>query len=76
MVTEGASHSLDELDSFLRRFILNSNGKLGKTLHTSLSKAQRRRLLKISFKRGFEKRDFHHFSATDLVRLLGCWKYA
>ena len=76
MVDVSSSISLPQLDNFLKSFVLSKQGKLCSELRLNLNDSQRRTILKLSFVRGFRNRDFYHFTATDLVRLMGCWKYA
>ena len=70
------SNSLAELDDFLRKIILGSSGKICSPLSRSLSKRQRRELLRLSFRRGFETNIQFGFSPTRLKHLIECWKYA
>ena len=70
------STSLAELDDFLRKIILSNNGRIGRSLSQSLTIEQRRELLRLSFRRGFERKIQFAFSPSRLKRLIECWKYA
>ena len=70
------SDSLEELDRFLRRIVLATDGALGSTLSQTLSTSQKRALLRFSFTSGFSKRTFYHFPGARLVELMSCWNYA
>ena len=68
------STSLAELDDFLRKSILSNNGRIGRSLSQSLTIKQRRELLRLSFRRGFERKIQFAFSPSRLKRLIECWK--
>ncbi len=70
------SVGLLELDHFLRKFLLSRTGRICGRLALAMSNAQRRRLLKYSFCSSFASKTHYHFNATDLTRLVRCWKYA
>lgn len=75
VVDSDASNSLVELDDFLKKLLLSTNGKLCAKLSVSLSSNQRRKLLKFSFSNGFKKRVFYNFSGKQIVELMECWSY-
>lgn len=75
LVDAGTSKSLAELDLFLRKAILSSNGKVFFDFHLRLNQAKKYHLLKFSFVRGHEKRHFFHYSASKMIRIQRCWKY-
>ena len=70
------SKSLAELDTFLRNILLSSNGKISWRLSQVLTVKQKRELLRLSFRRGFEQDIQFAFSPSRLKRLIDCWKYA
>lgn len=75
-VDSSVSKSLVELDAYLRKAILSSKGKIFESFFCNTSVAQRRRLLTLSFLRGFEDKTFMHFSRENLKLIQRCWAYA
>ncbi|HEJ7001880.1 TPA: RNA-directed DNA polymerase [Serratia marcescens] len=75
LIDAKASKRLAELDVFLRKAVLSSNGKVFFDFHTNLNQYKKYRLLKISFVRGHEKRHFFHYSASKMMRIQRCWRY-
>ncbi|HIH4998173.1 antiviral reverse transcriptase Drt3a [Citrobacter sp. 50677481] len=75
LVDARTSRRLAELDLFLRKAVLSSNGKVFFDFHANLNQYKKYRLLKISFVRGHEKRHFFHYSALKMMRIQRCWKY-
>lgn len=74
-VDEVHSISLPELDTFLKRFLLASSGRISGQLNLRLSPKQKRQLLTLSFQRSFRSRNFHYFPINRLTHLVGCWVY-
>ena len=70
------SHSLADLDNFLRKVILSNSGKISRPLSQSLTIGQRAELLRFSFRRGFAENTQFAFSPNRLTHLIECWKYA
>lgn len=70
-----ASKALKDLDVFLKRFLLATNGRISQKLAILLSKKQKRQLLTLSFCRSFDTRSFYHFPIGRLTHLVGCWVY-
>jgi hypothetical protein len=70
------SNALPDLDRFLRTLILSARGAFQGAPKFTLSKPQRRELLGLSFRKGFQSRIFYHFHPTRLHRLTRCWAYA
>ena len=69
------SQALDELDRFVKHILLSRSGKIGAQLAQALPKSRSQRLLRLSFKRGFESKTYFHFSPNRLNYLIKCWKY-
>ncbi|WP_118988013.1 antiviral reverse transcriptase Drt3a [Photorhabdus sp. CRCIA-P01] len=69
------SEGLSEIDSFLKKAILSSYGKVFSKFFMKLTQEQKCRLLKFSFIRGHEKCYFFHYSATKMFKIQECWKY-
>lgn len=69
------SKSLVELDLFIKKAVLSSTGKVFSDLYESLTQVQKYRLLKFSFKRGFQKCHYVYFKADKLKEIQECWKY-
>ena len=70
------SNALCELDTFQKKLILQSNGKISARLVNALSNAQKKQLLRLSSTKGFEKKIYFHFPPSRLKELVDCWKYA
>jgi hypothetical protein len=70
------SKALPDLDRFLRTLILSPRGIFRGSPKFILSTSQRRELLGLSFRRGFQARIFYHFHPTRLHQLTRCWAYA
>ena len=68
------SHSLKELDKFLRNSLMSPHPR-NKWLPV-ITKAQRRELLNITFSDGFRSRRFYSFGPSTLAKLVSCWRYA
>lgn len=68
------SSSLPELDSFLRNSLISSHPK--NKWRPSITKAQRRELLNLTFDGGFRSRRFYNFGPATLAKLVACWRYA
>lgn len=69
------SKSLVELDLFIKKAVLSSNGKVFSESYVSLTQVQKYRLLKFSFKRGFQNCQYVYFKADKLKEIQECWKY-
>lgn len=70
------SDALKQLDDFQRQLILRTTGKLGTHLATTLTRKQRRELLRLSSTKGYENNVHFHFPPDRLNNLMECWKYA
>jgi len=70
------SRALLDLDSYLRKAVLSSSGKLFEEFFCNTTLAQRRILLKFSFLRGYKRKVFMHFSRENMKLIQGCWAYA
>lgn len=70
------SRSLKELDNYLKKLALSGNGTVFDDFFCKTTVAQRRRLLKFSFERGFREKTFMHFSRETLKLVQECWIYA
>jgi len=68
-------NAINELDKFKNKIILSNNGPVSSKLNAALNSSQRNRLLKITFKNGFNKRVFHYFSYVRLNNIKRCWLY-
>ena len=75
LVDGSRSQALENLDSFLRKFLLSKNGSIAFQLNARLTSQQKRRLLKLSFKSGFQNRTHTHFAGAKLAELMDCWKH-
>lgn len=75
-VDASVSKALPALDEYLRRATLSSYGKVFNEFFIHTSAAQRRKLLKYSFLRGFEEKTYTYFSSQQFGRIQECWKYA
>lgn len=69
------SSALDELDSFLKRFLLSKTGRLSTELQRRLTKSQKRRLLKFNFRAGFNEKVHTHFPGPRIAHLMSCWDH-
>jgi Reverse transcriptase (RNA-dependent DNA polymerase) len=67
------SSALVELDRFLRNALMSPHPK--NTLRPAVPPVALKNLVKNSFRGGFEKRHFFHFSAVRLAVLSRCWSY-
>ncbi len=70
------SSALSELDAFQRKIILQKTGKISAPLNSVLTNSQRKELLRLGFKKGFENKTYFHFPPSRLKHLMECWKYA
>lgn len=75
LIDADKAQGLAELDRFIKSFFLSGTGPISLRLKAKLSPTQRRRLLTISFERGFKSRHFVHFSGARLADLMRCWKH-
>ncbi|MDR5019814.1 hypothetical protein RF657_15620 [Yersinia rochesterensis] len=69
------SKSLVELDLFIKKAVLSGTGKVFSDSYVSLTQMQKYRLLKFSFKRGFQNCHYVYFKADKLKKIQECWKY-
>jgi Reverse transcriptase (RNA-dependent DNA polymerase) len=69
------SKTLEELDQFLRNAVLSRKGRLFKKWRTLATPSLTRKVLSHSFKRGYEARQFVHFSSKRIGEIQKCWKY-
>ncbi|WP_226100021.1 antiviral reverse transcriptase Drt3a [Dickeya oryzae] len=75
MIQSGRSSGLVELDLFIKKAVLSSHGTVFERFGMALRQSQKYRILKFSFKRGFENCHYSHFSAKQLMDIQRCWKY-
>lgn len=75
LVDASSSKGLAELDLFLKKAILSSDGKVFFDFYSNLNQAQKYHVLKFSFIRGHEKRHFFHYSFSKMNKIQRCWKY-
>lgn len=75
-IDEQHSKALDELDSFLLKAAISSNGSIFEDFFLKSTPSQRRRLLAYSFRRGFSEKKHNHFSNRELATIKRCWQYA
>lgn len=75
-VDPNSSKSLNELDSYLKKIALSGHGTVFDDFFCKTTVAQRRRLLRFSFNRGFREKTFMHFSREKLKLVQECWMYA
>ncbi|MBB2828938.1 UNVERIFIED_ORG: uncharacterized protein YbcV (DUF1398 family) [Rhizobium esperanzae] len=68
------SDHLLQIDRFMKALFLSNTGNLSASFAT-LSKAQRRKILSLSFQRSFRTGEFHHFQISRLSDLVRCWAY-
>lgn len=69
------SKSLDELDNYLVKMVTSGSGSVCDKFYSNTTQLQRRKLLSWSFRRGFEKKVYLHFSEKRLSLIQRCWKY-
>lgn len=67
------SNNLEKLDKLLKTLTLSPKGRISNALRT-LTKLQKRRLLRISFRSGFKKRIFKRYSPLRLTEIIKIWK--
>jgi hypothetical protein len=70
------SQALSKLDEYIRKAILSGYGVIFDDFFCKTTVAQRRRLLRFSFIRGFREKTFMHFSRNNLKLIQECWAYA
>lgn len=70
-----SSKAIKQLDSYLKKTALSGHGTVFDDFFCKTTVAQRRRLLKFSFERGFREKTFIHFSQENLKLLQECWAY-
>jgi len=75
LVDSSNAQGLHELDAFTSKMLLSRSGRICSRLSSSLSKDQRKRLLKYSFRSSFQFKTHYHFNANELTQLVRCWKY-
>lgn len=74
MIDAELTSGLDQLDKYLRNTVCSPHPK--NLLRPSLTKSQRRQILKLTFRRGFERKRFYSFAPNRLSQLTSCWSYA
>lgn len=74
LVDSNQSNSIVELDKFLRNIIMSSHP--GNKLRPALTLAQRRELVRLTFKDGHTKKRFYSFHPVRLVELKSVWQHA
>lgn len=67
------SYQLKELDSFYQNILHCYHGKLGIKLSSKLTKNDREKLKKYSFKMGFSHHTFHSFTPDRIHEIKKCW---
>ncbi|MFN9008703.1 MAG: antiviral reverse transcriptase Drt3a [Hyphomonadaceae bacterium] len=75
LIDADISTSLKDIDVFLRRMLLSRSGKLYSVLSVALTPAQRKTLLKYSFRKNFIEKRHYSYSSSKLNEALECWKY-
>ncbi|AWY43770.1 hypothetical protein DKY63_29170 [Pseudomonas putida] len=70
------SEALIKLDNYIRKAILSGYGTVFDDFFCKTTVAQRRRLLRFSFSRGFREKTFMYFSRNNLKLIQECWTYA
>lgn len=75
-VDSNSSRALKELDNYLKKLALSGRGTVFDDFFCKTTVAQRRRLLRFSFDRGFREKTFMHFSRETLKLVQECWMYA
>ncbi len=76
MIDAQKSEALRELDRFWSTAVAAKNGPLAKFGPSSLTKEQKRQLLRFKFQQAFRSRPFYHFPTAELSRHVRCWTYA
>lgn len=71
-----SSRSLLALDRYLINAALSSKGRLFSKASAVLTSKVKRRLLRLSFRKGYLERRFYHFSGPRIEEIQGCWQYA
>ncbi|MEZ8106032.1 antiviral reverse transcriptase Drt3a [Vibrio cortegadensis] len=69
------SESLIELDEYLKKTILGYACKRGSNFTNTLSKSQKRELLKFSFMNGYSNNNYKKFSPNKLGEIKNAWRY-
>jgi len=69
------SKALPDLEKYLTKIISSGQGSICDTFFTATSSAQRRRLLRWSFIRGFNEKKYLSFSKEKLSEIKRCWAY-
>ncbi len=70
------SKALTQLDNYMRTATLSGYGVVFDDFFCKTTVAQRRRLVKLSFGRGFREKTFMYFSRKNLKLIQECWLYA
>jgi hypothetical protein len=76
LIDADRSTALTELDHFLRKALISSDGEIFEQFFSRTSDKQRRQLMQNSFCNGFNQKIYLHFSKNDLTNIQRCWKYA
>ncbi|MEZ9188983.1 antiviral reverse transcriptase Drt3a [Vibrio sp. 10N.286.52.F8] len=69
------SESLLELDEYIKKTILGYACKRGANFTNTLSKSQKRELLKFSFMNGYRNNNYKKFSPNKLGEIKNAWRY-
>lgn len=69
------SKSLKDIDVYLIKVASSGWGSISSKLHSTTTVSQRRKILRISFTRGFVEKTFLHFSRRKISEIQRCWKY-
>lgn len=75
-VDASTSKALPDLEEYLTKVISSGQGSASDTFFTLTSTAQRRKLLRWSFIRGFNEKKYLSFSKAKLAEIKRCWAYA
>lgn len=75
-VDHEVSRALPDLDKYIQTAMLSGMGVVFDDFFCKTTVAQRRRILKFSFARGFREKTFMHFSRSNLKLIQECWLYA
>jgi hypothetical protein len=65
---------LNDIDGYLKFIILSNKTRIGRIIVGSLNNLQKRKLLKISFTNGFEKRIYKKYTLNRLKDISKIWK--
>jgi hypothetical protein len=75
LINKDQSVSLPELDDFIHKIILGTQGNLCTGLCAKLDNTMKRRLLKFRFSHAFNPKTYHHLNAARVATSIDCWKH-